>query len=325
VPTSSSLIGRISRAACSWLPVVGLVRPPGRPQGISAIVRVRDEEEWLDASIRSIIGFADQIVIGDNGSRDRTPMIIERLRQEFPDLIEALVLPDADICALTNALIARTRYRWIIRWDADFVAHTTGPVRISRFREWLFGLPPRRYYMIYPRMVELTGDLWHQDPTNPTRADAHCWTASESVRYVYDARGYESPRVPRWYLVRRWEMPCFYHVNVKSDDRMFFNYAWKRYLVNPRRRKCSDISAYIDHLLVTEFGGRDLPRAAQEWVNRRVQQLVPIDHTRFPDYPELLGPALARPRYQIIDQGGRIVGRSTLEHATVTTEDADAS
>jgi len=190
-------IRELGRSVLSLAPLVGLVGPPGpRPQGISAIVRVRDEEEWLEPAIRSIVGFADQIVVGDNGSQDRTPAILQALSRDFPELVEVLSLPDADICLLTNALVARTRFRWIVRWDADFVAQTNGPAGIDHLRRWLLGLDPRRYYMVYLTMVEVAGDFWHQDPVTPYRTDAHCWTASPSVRYVYDAQG-TNPRASR--------------------------------------------------------------------------------------------------------------------------------
>ena len=308
-----SWLARSTREACSWLPLAGILRPPGRPDGISAIVRAKDEEEWIEASIRSIVGFADQIVVGDNGSIDATPGILRRLSGELSGLVEALSFPEADIAALTNALIARTRYRWIIRWDADFVAQTSGPARIGLLRDWLTRLSPQRYYAIYVRMVELSGDFWHQDPTHPTRADAHCWTASPRLRYVYDARGYESPRVPRWYAVRRWETPCFYHLNIKSDHRLFANHLWKRYLLDPERSAYSSFAEFAERRCLAEFGHRDIARAAREWTTEYVKQLVPFDSGRYPDYPALVRPEVSRPRYRIVYEGGRIVGRQTLE------------
>lgn len=302
------------RFLASFAPVVGLVRrPQTRPRGISAIVRAKDEEEWIEPSIRSIVGFADQVVVGDNGSTDRTPAILQRLRQELPVLVEVLSLPEADILTLTNALIERTRYRWIVKWDADFVAQTSGPARIGLLRDWLLGLDPRRFYMIYLRMVELSGDFWHQDPAHPTRADAHCWTASARLRYVYDPQGYEAPRVPRWYAVRRWEMPCFYHLKIKSDQRLFLGHLWHRYLLNPKRSGYSGFAEFAERRCLAEFGHRDVARAAREWTTEYVKRLVPFDSGRYPDYPALVRPEVSRPRYRIVYEGGRIVGRQTLE------------
>ncbi len=275
-------------------------------------MRVRNEDEWLEPSVRSIVGFADQIVIGDNGSTDQTPAIIARLGLELPDLVETLVLPDADICELTNALIVRTRYRWIVRWDGDFVAQTDGPARIGLLRDWLMHRDARRYHMIYLRMVELAGDLWHQHPVSPARADAHCWTASPQLRYVYDPNGYEAPLVPRWFAVQGWKTPCFYHLHIKSDERMFWNYVWKRYLTDPTRSEDATLTEYAERLCRSEFGHTDMVRAAKAWTTGYVQELVRFDSSRYPEHPALVRPHLAAPRYRIVYDGGRIAGRVTL-------------
>lgn len=302
---------RAARALVSRLFLVGMVRPPDRPAGITAIVRVKDEEEWIEPAVRSLVGFADQVVIGDNGSTDATPAIIARLAADLPGLVEAMTLPGRDICTLTNALIARARYRFVIRWDADFVGETARGKGLASFRRWLLALDPRRYYMVYPRMVEVTGDFWHQDPVHPTRADAHCWTASPSVRYVYNRDGFEAPRVPLFYQVRRWETPCFFHVNVKSDERMFLSHVWKRYLLG--RARGGSLEEYVADLLAREFPGLDLAAAAHAWAGRWMQRLVPFDAARYPAHPELLRPHLARPRYRIVYRDGAVAGRQTLD------------
>ena len=303
----------IAHEVFSFAPRLGLLPPPARPAGIAAVIRVRDEDEWLELAVRSIIGFADHIVIGDNGSTDQTPDVMRALAREFPAVVETLTLPDADICRLTNVLVERTRHRVIVRWDADFVAQTSGPARIGRLRDWLLALDPRRHYIVYPRMVEVTGDLWHQDPSHPTRGDAHCWTASDHVRYVYNPAGYEAPKVPVWYAVRGWNLPCFYHVNVKSDRRMFLSHLWKRYLLDRERARGADLPSYVEHVLETEFAGQDFATAAHAWMQNWVRRLVPFDAARYPDHPELLRPRLGRPRYRLRVEGGRVVGRETLE------------
>ena len=43
------------REVCALAPSLGLLPPPSRPAGIAAIVRVRDEEEWLEPAVRSIM------------------------------------------------------------------------------------------------------------------------------------------------------------------------------------------------------------------------------------------------------------------------------
>src|SRR5947207_7983507 len=46
--------------------------------GVSAIVRLKNEEDYLELALASIAPFFDEIVIVYNGCTDRTPEIVER-------------------------------------------------------------------------------------------------------------------------------------------------------------------------------------------------------------------------------------------------------
>ncbi|MBI1846970.1 MAG: glycosyltransferase [Candidatus Rokubacteria bacterium] len=265
---------------------------PARPFGLTAIVRTWDEAGWLAPSLRSIARVADQIVVGDNGSRDETPRILEELAGELGPKLEVLELPGLDIAALTNALLARARFRWVFRWDADFVAHTDGSRDIGQFRVWLTSLDPRQYFMVYPRMVELAGDLAHYDPAQPMREDAHCFVESRWLRYVYDAEGREAPRVPPWYGVKRFETPCFLHLNIKPDERLYRSELWKRWLGEARPTG----ERFADYLVRVGGRGEDLVSAARAWAQDYRRRLRPLDSALLPEYPALLRPFLDKTR-----------------------------
>jgi glycosyltransferase involved in cell wall biosynthesis len=302
-------LSEAGRAVASWAPVLAAVPPPNRAQGLSAIVRVKDEETWLEASIRSIATVADEIVIGDNGSTDRTPEILKHLEGELPGRVTVMRRPDLGIKDLTNLLIERTRFRWVIRWDADFVARTDGAASIQHLRGWLLGLDPRRYTFVYPTMIEVFGDFFHQRPATALRDDCHCFTYSDVLRYVYDRVGYEAPKVPVWYRILRYETPTFFHVDVKPSRRMFLSFLWTRYLGDPERVRFASFEDYVKAELATRWNGHNLDEAAAVWMPSVFQELVPYDRRRFGDYPTLLQPSLEPPKFQILYGNGRIVGR----------------
>src|SRR5687768_3243300 len=56
-------------------------------RAISAMLRVKNEEEFLFASVTSIVEHVDEVVIVDNGSRDETPAVIDALRERYPDKV----------------------------------------------------------------------------------------------------------------------------------------------------------------------------------------------------------------------------------------------
>ena len=299
-----------AREALSWLPALGVIDGARRPWGISAIVRVKDEETWLEPSIRSIATVADAIIVADNGSEDRTPEILAALRAALGERLTVLDRPGLDIRDLTNGLIERSRFRWIIRWDADFVAHTEGPRAVSHVRDWLATLGARRPVMAYLRMVELCGDLFHQRSHTVSRADCHAFSASPRLRYVYDANGYEAPAVPPWYRVRRFDVPTFFHVDVKPARRMFLSWLWKRYLLEPRRATWPGFDAYLAHELETRWAGASVEAAARRWWPTAFSDLVPYDRERFGEYPALLRGYLERPAFRVLTRDDAIVGRT---------------
>ena len=59
------------------LPFLGLVRTSNtRKQGISALMRVKNEVDWVELSVLSIKDFVDEIIIVDS-STDSTTQIIK--------------------------------------------------------------------------------------------------------------------------------------------------------------------------------------------------------------------------------------------------------
>jgi ubiquinone/menaquinone biosynthesis C-methylase UbiE/glycosyltransferase involved in cell wall biosynthesis len=290
---------------------VGTDIPRASSAGPSAGSERRSPRE---VSIRSIATVADEIIVGDNGSTDRTPEILTELKDELQDRLIVLREPELDIKDLTNVLIERTRFRWVIRWDADFVARTDGPQSIFHLRKWLFDHDPRRYVFVYPKMIELCGDLFHQRPETATRTDCHCFAYSDHLRYVYGWSGYESPKVPRWYRVLKYETPTFFHVDVKPVRRMFLSFLWKQYLLDPEGPRYPRFEAYLETKLKEQWEGQGIDEAAALWAASAFRELVPYDRNRFGDYPMLLRPFLHNPHYRLRYDNTQIVGQQCLEH-----------
>jgi glycosyltransferase involved in cell wall biosynthesis len=129
--------------------------------GITAVVAARNEAYAIDLCLRSLVGFADQIICVDNGSTDGTLERMNRFRDSCGDQAEV------DIVSLPNGLLVdcreeglrRTRHQWHLRWDADMVAKTSGPENLVRLRdEILRDDRPRTMQLSYTNLI---GDLRH--------------------------------------------------------------------------------------------------------------------------------------------------------------------
>jgi glycosyltransferase involved in cell wall biosynthesis len=58
-----------------------------RKPGISGFMRLKNEEQFVEATIDSVIGCLDELIIVHNGCTDRTPEIVESCRLRHPDKI----------------------------------------------------------------------------------------------------------------------------------------------------------------------------------------------------------------------------------------------
>jgi len=58
-----------------------------RKPGISAFMRLKNEEQFVELAIESVIDSLDELVIVYNGCTDRTPDIVEACRLRYPDRI----------------------------------------------------------------------------------------------------------------------------------------------------------------------------------------------------------------------------------------------
>ncbi len=122
---------------------------------ISAMVRAKDEEQFLSASVRSIIDHVDEVVLVDNLSSDGTPDIIARLRDEFPDKLRSYSYPfevaragtenRAELAArgpdsphlsanYANWCLQRCSTPFVLKWDADMIALATLDHALQQWR-----------------------------------------------------------------------------------------------------------------------------------------------------------------------------------------------
>lgn len=115
--------------------------------GLSGILRVRNEEEFVEACIDSCIEALDELIIVYNDCTDSTPDIIERKRSEHPTKIKVypyeheiygtnlskekfektLALPDDSphlLCNYYNFALSKVSYQYAMKIDADQIYST---------------------------------------------------------------------------------------------------------------------------------------------------------------------------------------------------------
>ena len=322
----------VGRRVLSLAPVLGLVaRPEPRPDGISAIVRVRGEEEWIEPALLSITDFADEIVVLDNGASSAAREAIDALAERLGSQLVRVECPALDLFEVSNLGLARARYRFVVRWDADFVAHTEGPGDVRHLRHHLLTLDRRRFFRIVIPAAEVAGDLRHQFPDRRLRFDGEAHTASARARYVKVTRdtpteslgaadrplrgrarltlALEALALPPVYAILRWPTVAYFHVHVKPARHLLLRHFWLEWLAEPDTARYPTLESYAREQARIRWGIGDADAAAEHLMRRLWAGLVPFDESVCGPYPALLRPHLDVSRYTVQYAGAQIVGR----------------
>lgn len=89
---------------------------------VSIIMPAHNSEKWITAAIRSVQtqSYSDwQLVISDDGSTDKTPMIAEKMAAIDPRIEVLRSIENSGPGSARNRAIARARGRWLAFLDSD--------------------------------------------------------------------------------------------------------------------------------------------------------------------------------------------------------------
>lgn len=91
---------------------------------ITAHCLVRNEENFIQYAIKSVVGFVDKVIIFDTGSTDKTVQIIQELLNKYPGKIifeEKGACDKARHTQLRREMLERTTTDWFMILDGDEV------------------------------------------------------------------------------------------------------------------------------------------------------------------------------------------------------------
>ena len=132
------------------MPLVGELPTSSDPL-LSACMIVKNEELLLEGCLRSIRDVADEIVVGDTGSTDRTPEVA----CDFGARLYHIPWKD-DFSAARNQVLDQAKGRWILSIDAD---ERLRPISRSQIERFLADPSHIAYYALMYPMSRWTG-MW---------------------------------------------------------------------------------------------------------------------------------------------------------------------
>lgn len=202
-----------------------------RVTGVSAIMRIKNEEESIVPSILSVKNFFDEIICILNKCTDKTEELLRLLNLpnvkivQYPfDIVPAG--PDTkDICVhsinnivyYTNYCISLSKYEWIYRFDADTIA-------LPVFFELKNIIKCDRYNSVEERHWDLVGKKCDQlGSQEMTSFEKRLIRIGDNVKYILTPNQYaEMAYVPG--PSYRVEEPTFVHLkHCKKDPQHQWN------------------------------------------------------------------------------------------------------
>lgn len=230
-------------------------RPAGlrsrKKPGLSAMVVLKNEEEFAAVALESILPFFDEIVVVINGCTDRTPEIVEGFAERNPDRVRAFHYvpkvysrgsmkhrrePPTSVHSLVhymNFALSRTSYQIVCKWDGDQIA---SPLPFGNLVERLRRVKPGTvdwwlspwqlgcWWYTGVNLYERDGGLYvvKKWPVIGTKHDHRIWP---SRRWVFFKRYRESAYLFTRLLLHRYVGTVFYHLKGLKRDRGLGNLA----------------------------------------------------------------------------------------------------
>ena len=279
--------------------------------GISVMIRAKDEEEWIAKSLLSLNEFADEVVVVNNNSTDRTLTEIEQVKKQ---LNYKLIVEDEqsdDICKVSNHALSLTSYRWIFRWDSDFIAYTSDNRNIKLLREYLLSLNPKKHYLIFPLTFSFAGDLFHVKTGKETNSEGYVHTSHPKLRYVKKGK-FESLQFPFFFKIKRLKEIYFVHIgSAKSLNKLLYRFFWLFWL--KERDKFATIDEYIDYISKEKWNGLSPEKIAIQKFKDLILPIRKYDIKEFGEYPEIMKEEVANPSYKIIYKNRKPFSRIDFE------------
>ncbi|MGD0071371.1 MAG: glycosyltransferase [Candidatus Bathyarchaeia archaeon] len=284
------------RSCLAVLPKLGLVKKPNfHKEGITFIIAVKDEEQWIKPCILSIEPVADEIIIVDSSIQDNTTNIIESLAKKC-DKIKHIQFYCENVHAFALSLhigLVNANYKWVFKWDGDFVAKS--PEALMEWKDRLGRLDKKEYFVINLPRVNFEGDLKHQPKNCPFGIyEARLFTWSPELKWALKNNYWEQVcgdsvwghRFPPWYRILRWREPYIFHCNIKNPKRMLMRMFLADYFIakDPRFPSLLDYTIYR----VKNDWHMSLSDAQNKIMNDNQKNLIPYGNDKYGELPVFL-------------------------------------
>lgn len=292
---------KLIRNIYSLAPKYKLIPPPTQWENkISVIMTNKNECDWIEPSLLSLKGFADEILIGDQDSTDGSIEIIKRIKHHNNSMnIQLFEFGDETFLNILSFLYEKAKYRWILLTAGDIIANTSGKSNIKYLKQRILNLDDTFYYGIILSHVYLTLDLFHTPKDQPFNTEVYLTSKSKDLcAFKETQRGMIHTFVPLYYKILQYRDPFMFHINVKPNIRNLFRKYWSYWLSKGESEMT--LEEYVKREIRKDYHTSSFKEASILRLQEMTLNIKPFDVKPFGDYPELIKPFVRNPRYKLI-------------------------
>ncbi|MFX0132105.1 MAG: glycosyltransferase family 2 protein [Candidatus Hodarchaeota archaeon] len=269
-----------------------------KKNGISVLLPTQNEELMVKTSILSFLDFADEIIVVDNGSEDNTKEIIKELAKKFQK-IRFFDKPGIQTLFQNRQFAFRkSKYRWICRFDSDFVAYN----HIKELRKILLEFPRG----ILPKVISIprvnvSKDFYNTKTIyflNGKKVKGNVITLPEKKIYEYfplmcfmrfKRREIVSfQEFMKEIVLRR---VYYMHCDIKSSFNSFMRSERPNWRNLENFKKYPTLKSYILDIIKEKYGTSDLRTACKIYTKNEIENednYIPYNPNKYLPYPELV-------------------------------------
>lgn len=306
--------------------------------GITAVVAMKNEEYTIPFCLESLVGFADQIVVVDNGSEDESVKKAQEFKNRFGHLVEVSIIemPGALLGDCREAGLKATKYQWHLRWDADMIAYTSGKNDIKRLREKaLSSNTPRTIQFC---RINNYGDFKHSYLIPVDGGEPFLMWFTKDIHYVEYGK-FDAVKVPYYYkqVVDSINYYCLHCGGLKSDENLmhrFHYFTWREWTNKSKPESLpafmKDYNKFKEKRNLYLFGTNESNALKYRFSKQFVHVLKKFDSNKYGGYPDVILDELKNPRFEVVYENNKPLKRidkndiSMLQYKP-TTEDLNWS
>lgn len=274
------------------------------------------ESRTIDLALKSVAGFANEVVIADNGSFDGTQKIARRWLRKLKLGGEVLDVKARTLGQVRMAAWDKCTRDWILLIDSNLVLSNALKAELRKIKR-----NPNHIGAV--QSLNLMGDYNHYFTGLPFHAHHMTFFNRNSVSWGSDRdrpvvkRGMKITVVKPWAVNLSRVRPawrCWYRG--EPFDKRFYRKKKREAFRTPTNRQDKWITArkydsLVDYVRATTGKTlKDVKRIAPKWyLNYLNEYAVPLKAKFRRRLPEVIKAERKKPRYKLIYKGKRIVGR----------------